>query len=108
MALRLAYLAFGALLRLLARRRSVVALEAEVMILRHELAVLRRSAPKPRSDWADRALIAALAGVISPRRRRGFVVTPATIMRWHHALADAGATPTSDQADHRSTTPRAR
>lgn len=87
MALRFVYLVVWGLLRVLARLRGAAALEAEVLVLRHELAVLRRTAPPPRLDWADRALLAALAGVIPRARRHPLIVTPATILRWHRALA---------------------
>ncbi len=57
MALRFLYLAFCAMLRLLIGRRGGLAREAEVVILRHELAVLRRTALRPRLDWSDRAFL---------------------------------------------------
>ena len=87
MALRFAYLALCTLLRLLTHRRSVVTLEAEILMLRHELATLQRTAPRPRRNWADRALISALAGILDPRRTSGLPLTPTTILRWHHTLA---------------------
>lgn len=59
------------------------------MLLRHQLAVLQRQQThRPRLTWADRALIAALAGVV-PRARRAVLrplVTPDTVLRWHHGL----------------------
>ena len=87
MALRFAYLALCTLLRLLTHRRSVITLEAEILMLRHELATLQRTAPRPRRNWADRALISALAGILDPRRTSGLPLTPTTILRWHHTLA---------------------
>jgi len=59
---------------------------AEILILRHQLAVLQRRQPRrPKLNWADRALLAALLGVIPKTRRHGLrlVVTPETILRWH-------------------------
>ena len=87
MALRFLYLAFCAVLRILVRRRGDVAREAEIVILRHELAVLRRTAGRARLDWADRAVISALAKVISRDRRDRLLVTPATLLRWHRDIA---------------------
>src|ERR1039457_6221069 len=58
---------------------------AEILILRHHLAVLQRRQPRrPHLTWADRALLAALLGVIPKARRQGLrlLVTPATIPRW--------------------------
>ena len=66
--------------------RSDTAKEIEILVLRHQLAVLQRRTPRPRISWSDRAVIAALGRILPPRRRRGFLVTPATILRWHRKL----------------------
>jgi putative transposase len=61
--------------------------DAELLVLRHENAVLRRNAGRVRYEPADRAWFAALALFI-PRRRAGvFPVTPATLLAWHRRLA---------------------
>ena len=57
------------------------------MILRHEVAILRRTMVRPRLARADRALLAALARLLRPERRHGLIVTPATLLRWHRDLA---------------------
>src|ERR1039457_4629142 len=62
---------------------------AEILILRHQLRGLRRRQPRrPKLDWADRALLAALPGVIPKARRRGLrlLITPDTILRWHRDI----------------------
>src|SRR5450432_4724323 len=62
---------------------------AEILILRHQLAVLQRRQPRrPHLTWADRALLAALLSVIPKARRRGLrlLVTPDTILRWHRDI----------------------
>ena len=66
--------------------RSDTANEIEILVLRHQLAVLQRRTPRPRISWSDRAVIAALARLLPARRRHGFLVTPATILRWHRHL----------------------
>ena len=62
---------------------------AEILILRHQLAVLQRQQPRrPNLDWADRALLATLLAVIPKARRHGLrlLVTPDTILRWHRDI----------------------
>ena len=62
---------------------------AEILILRHQLAVLQRRQPRrPRLDWADRALLATLLAVIPKARRHGLrlLVTPDAILRWHRNI----------------------
>jgi transposase InsO family protein len=86
MILSFAYLAFGAMLRLLCRRRSEFERDVELLALRHELAVMRRTAPRSRLAWADRAYLAALARMLSPQRRKTLVVRPATLLGWHRAI----------------------
>src|SRR5271157_3496203 len=62
---------------------------AEILILRHQLAVLQRQQPRrPRLNWADRALLATLLSVVPKTRRHGLrlLVTPDTILRWHRDI----------------------
>src|SRR6476646_6054704 len=72
--------------------RSDIANEIEILVLRHQLAVLQRRTPRPRLNWGDRAVIAAFARLLPPRRRRGFLIAPATILRWHRQLVRRGWT----------------
>src|SRR5450631_255180 len=70
-------------------RRAEAWKAAEILILRHQLAVLQRRQPRrPKLNWADRALLAALLGVIPKARRQGLrlLVTPDTIVRWHRDI----------------------
>jgi putative transposase len=86
-ALKLIYLMFAKLLSwMVLRVRSDTAKDIEILVLRHQLAVLQRREPRPRISWSDRAMIAALGRLLPTRRRRGFLVTPATILRWHRQL----------------------
>ncbi len=62
---------------------------AEILLLRHQLAVVQRRQPRrPDLDWADRALLATLLAVIPKARRHGLrlLVTPDTILRWHRDI----------------------
>ena len=70
-------------------RREETWKTAEILILRHQLAVLQRRQPRRTTvDWADRALLATLLGVIPRTRRQGLrlLVTPDTILRWHRDI----------------------
>src|SRR5450759_1003402 len=65
------------------------ALEAEVIALRHQVAVLQRTSNRPELTDIDRGLMAGLARVIPRRVRHGFLVTPDTLLGWHRRLAAA-------------------
>ena len=87
MALRLIYQMFSKLLGwIVLRTRSDTTKDIEILVLRHQLAVLQRRTPRPRMSWTDRALIAALTRLLPRPRRLGLLVTPATILRWHRQL----------------------
>jgi hypothetical protein len=85
--------------------RSDRAKDAEILLLRHQLAVLQRNAGAPRLSWADRAILAALARLL-PRHRLSqlrLIVSPRTLLRWH---ADLVRRRWADPAPHSRTAPR--
>jgi putative transposase len=85
--LRLLYLIFLQLVNLLLLlARSSASKDVELLMLCHEVAVLRRANPKPRLGWADRAVFAALVRRLPQMLRGHRLVTPGTILRWHRRL----------------------
>jgi putative transposase len=85
--LRLLYLVFLRLLNLLLLLgRSSASKDVELLVLRHEVAMLCRANLTPRLDWADRAVFAALVRRLPRCCGAHRLVTPGTILRWHRRL----------------------
>ncbi len=81
MSLRLLYLIFLRVCGSLVLLSRSPASYAELLVLRHEVAVLRRATPRPWLDWADRAVLAALIRHLPRRLRTHRLVTPGTVLR---------------------------
>jgi hypothetical protein len=91
--LRLLYLIFSQLLNWLTLLpRAPSSKDIELLVLRHEVAILRRTSSTPHLDWADRALLAALIQRLPASLRGHRLVTPATVLRWHRRLVTTGGT----------------
>jgi putative transposase len=87
MSFRFLYLVFNGLVGwLMLLGRASLSKDVELLVLRHEVAVLRRANPRPRLDWADRAMFAALIRRLPAVLRSHRMVTPATVLRWHRRL----------------------
>jgi hypothetical protein len=90
---RLAYLTLCRSMKLLTQlARSDAAKDLEILVLRHQLAVLRRQTSRPRLEPADRARLAAVSRVLSWSRWSCFFVQPETLLRWPRRLVAGGWT----------------
>jgi hypothetical protein len=72
--------------------RSDTAKDAEILMLRHEVAVLRRTNTRPALTWLDRAVLSALGRLLPTPLRQLRLVSPRTLLRWHAQLVATGGT----------------
>ena len=87
MLLSLAYLILRCVLELVTLRfRSNGFKEVEIVVLRHELAILRRRTCRPALTTSDRMFLAAASRLVPRAKWRSFIVTPATLLDWHRRL----------------------
>ena len=70
----------------LVRRKSTFDKDVEILVLRHQLEVLRRKTPRPRFSWADRAFLSLTARLLPRQRWSSLLVTPATILEWQRRI----------------------
>ena len=91
MLLSFIYIAFVSLLKLLIRSgRPAHVKDIELIVLRHQLDVLRRQVERPRLRSSDRAFLAAASRLLPRGRRHGLLVTPQTLLRWHASSCGGG------------------
>jgi hypothetical protein len=103
MPIRLLYLMFARICAwLVLLGRSTTSKDIELLVLRHEVAVLRRTHPRPRLDWADRAVLAVLIRLLPRSLRTHRLVTPGTVLRWHRRLVARKWTYRTGRAARRS------